>query len=343
MLKTIVKNGEQSQRVAMERGVRLSACYSPIDEEADSFSNRFLKLTAEDSMDDGTQIKLTVTINKQDYTAKFDFAGSGLEVISNCNAPRAVTLSAIIYALRCMIPHEIPLNQGCLQNIRVDFPDNCILNPSPEAAVVGGNVLTSQRVVDVIFRAFGTCAASQGCMNNITFGDETSGYYETVAGGAGAGPNWHGRSAVHTHMTNTRITDPEILERRYPVILQKFVVNRNSGGRGKFTGGDGVIRELLFRKNLVLSVLTERRVFAPYGLNGKNHCPFLRSTLNLNLIACCFQKIGGESGKKGRNTLVRADGRTINLGSKATTTVYPGDLFHLETPGGGGYGKYKEL
>ncbi|XP_048477183.1 5-oxoprolinase-like, partial [Rhincodon typus] len=157
--------------------------------------------------------------------------------------------------------------KGCLAPVKIIIPKGSILDPSVDAAVVGGNVLTSQRVVDVIFKAFEVCAASQGCMNNITFGNERVGYYETVAGGSGAGPHWDGRGGVHTHMTNTRITDPEILEKRYPVILKRFELNRGSGGKGRHPGGDGVIRELLFRERVVLSVLTERRAFCPYGLN----------------------------------------------------------------------------
>ncbi|ODM93006.1 5-oxoprolinase [Orchesella cincta] len=184
-----------------------------------------------------------------------------------------------------------------------------------------GNVLTSQRVVDVILKAFEACAASQGCMNNITFGDNTLGYYETVAGGAGAGPTWEGRSGVHTHMTNTRITDPEILELRYPVLLHHFSLEKHSGGVGKFRGGDGVRREILFRKHMKLSVLTERRVFTPYGL-----------------------KEGGD-GKRGRNLLVKnawrdqSKGKIINLGGKTSVDVEPGDMFTLISPGGGAWGK----
>ncbi|XP_042898773.1 5-oxoprolinase [Parasteatoda tepidariorum] len=272
-------------------------------------------LAASDCMDDGTVINLKIDIDVDKGSAVFDFSGTGYQVYGNCNAPRAVTLSAIIYCLRCMVGHDVPLNQGCLAPVKIVIPEGSILCPSDTAAVVGGNVLTSQRVVDVIFKAFKTCAASQGCMNNITFGDETVGYYETVAGGAGAGPDWHGRSGIHTHMTNTRITDPEILERRYPVILEKFHLNPGTGGKGKFKGGDGVIRKLVFRKDCMLSILTERRVFAPYGLEG------------------------GEDGSKGLNLLIRNDGRTINLGAKNSTTVRAGDSFLLHTPGGGGYGK----
>ncbi|XP_060681659.1 5-oxoprolinase [Hemiscyllium ocellatum] len=273
-----------------------------------------LEVHAEDYMDDGTPIRLKVKINEAEGTAVFDFTGTGHEVFGNCNAPRAITLSALIYCLRCMVGQDIPLNQGCLAPVKIIIPKGSILDPSADAAVVGGNVLTSQRVVDVIFKAFEVCAASQGCMNNITFGNERVGYYETVAGGSGAGPHWDGRGGVHTHMTNTRITDPEILEKRYPVILKRFELNHGSGGQGHHPGGDGVIRELLFRERVVLSVLTERRTFCPYGLNG------------------------GKPGARGLNLLIRADGRTINLGAKTSVTVSAGDTFLLLTPGGGGWG-----
>uniref|UniRef100_A0A3B4APS0 Uncharacterized protein n=1 Tax=Periophthalmus magnuspinnatus TaxID=409849 RepID=A0A3B4APS0_9GOBI len=277
-----------------------------------------LEVEAEDFMDDGSPIRLRVQINEEEGSAVFDFSGTGTEVWGNCNAPRAITLSALIYCLRCMVGQDIPLNQGCLAPIKVIIPPGSILQPSQNAAVVGGNVLTSQRVVDVIFKAFEVCAASQGCMNNISFGSEKVGYYETVAGGAGAGPSWNGRSGVHSHMTNTRITDPEILEKRYPVILEQFSLRPNSGGEGKYLGGDGVIRKLLFRDKVVLSVLTERRSFRPYGLDG------------------------GEDGAAGLNLLQRQDGRLLNLGAKTSVTLEPGDIFCLYTPGGGGYGKGEE-
>uniref|UniRef100_A0A7N5JHP5 5-oxoprolinase, ATP-hydrolysing n=1 Tax=Ailuropoda melanoleuca TaxID=9646 RepID=A0A7N5JHP5_AILME len=273
-----------------------------------------LEVSAEDHMDDGSPIRLRVQINLSQGSAVFDFSGTGPEVFGNLNAPRAITLSALIYCLRCLVGRDIPLNQGCLAPVRVVIPRGSILDPSPEAAVVGGNVLTSQRVVDVILGAFGACAASQGCMNNVTLGNAHMGYYETVAGGAGAGPGWHGRSGVHSHMTNTRITDPEILESRYPVIVRRFELRLGSGGLGRFRGGDGVVRELLFREEALLSVLTERRAFRPYGLHG------------------------GEPGARGLNLLIRKDGRTVNLGGKTSVPVYPGDVFCLHTPGGGGYG-----
>lgn len=180
-------------------------------------------LSAVDYLDDGSPICLKVSITPGNGDATFDFAGTGDEIYGNLNAPRAVTYSAIIYCLRCMLGFDIPLNQGCLIPITITIPRGCLLYPSDEAAVVGGNVLTSQRVTDVVLKAFAACAASSGCMNNITFGDATVGYYETVCGGAGAGPTWEGRSGVHTHMTNTRITDPEALERQYVLVYAFFV------------------------------------------------------------------------------------------------------------------------
>ena len=288
-------------------------------EGEDGAKKRTAVLHAEDFLDDGSPIRLRVEINRASGDAIFDFDGTGAQLLGNLNAPRAVTYSAIIYCLRCMIGHDIPLNQGCLGPVQIKIPQGSLLWPHDEAAVVGGNVLTSQRVVDVVLRAFGSCAASQGCMNNVTFGDESVGYYETVCGGGGAGPGWHGRSGIHSHMTNTRITDPEILERRYPVVLQAFHLRSDTGGAGKWRGGDGVVRELRFLRPLSLSVLTERRVFAPYGMAG------------------------GSPGARGHNYLLRAaTGERISLGSKARLDVATGDVFRLETPGGGGYGKSDE-
>ncbi|RLN20764.1 hypothetical protein BBJ28_00012718 [Nothophytophthora sp. Chile5] len=272
---------------------------------------------AEDFMDDGTKIALQISIDRRSDSAIFDFNGTGAEVFGNVNMPPAVTYSAIIYCLRCLLPGEdLPLNQGCLTPIEVRFPsEGSILNPSANAAVVGGNVLTSQRVTDVILKAFGACAASQGCMNNLTFGSATlGGYYETIAGGAGAGPTWHGRSGIHTHMTNTRITDPEILEKRFPVLLRAFHLREGSGGQGKFQGGDGVVRQLEFLEAMTVSILSERRAFQPYGLAG------------------------GAPGARGLNLLRRRDGRSVNLGGKNTVDVLPGEVLTLFTPGGGGYG-----
>eukprot|EP00118_Oscarella_pearsei_P010258 m.62328 g.62328 ORF g.62328 m.62328 type:complete len:1245 (+) comp35057_c0_seq3:36-3770(+) len=261
-------------------------------------------LSAVDHMDDGSPICLKITIDETEGTALFDFTGTGKEVQGNWNAPRAVAFSAMIYCLRCIVGYDIPLNQGCLHPIKTVIPKGCLLDPSDTAAVIGGNVLTSQRIVDVVFKAFETCAASQGCMNNTTFGDESFGYYETVAGGAGAGPGWNGRSGIHCHMTNTRITDPEILERRYPVVLKQFELNQGSGGNGQYQGGDGVVREILFRKPQTLCILSERRgSFKPYGMHG------------------------GEPGRIGENWVIRKDGSRENLGPKNKAELHAGDSF----------------
>lgn len=269
---------------------------------------------ATEYLDDGSPIALELTIDRNDGSAVFDFTGTGAELWGNLNAPRAVTQSAILYSLRCLVEKEIPLNHGCLIPITLIIPEGCLLDPSPEAAVVGGNVLTSQRVVDVVLKAFGVAAGSQGCMNNFTFGNDRFGYYETIGGGAGAGPDWNGQSGVHTHMTNTRITDPEILERRYPVLLREFSIRQSSGGRGQFSGGDGLVRELEFLEPLNVAILSERRVFAPYGLAG------------------------GQPGKTGKNIFIRKNGRTLNLGGKNEIRARPGDRIRILTPGGGGFG-----
>jgi 5-oxoprolinase (ATP-hydrolysing) len=274
---------------------------------------------AVDHLDDGSPIRLRLTIDRRDGSAIFDFSGTGPELWGNLNAPKAVTRSALLYSLRCLVEKDIPLNHGCLIPVRLIIPPGSLLDPSPEAAVVGGNVLTSQRVVDVVLRAFGVTAASQGCMNNLCFGNEGFGYYETIGGGAGAGPSWHGQAGVHTHMTNTRITDPEILERRYPVLVREFALRRGSGGNGKYQGGDGLIRELEFLEPLQVSILSERRVFAPYGLNG------------------------GGDGKQGENIFIRNNGRRLNLGGKNTIQAEVGDRLRICTPGGGGWGEDLKL
>ncbi len=274
-----------------------------------------VEIRAEDYLDDGTRICLALRIDPASGDAEFDFSGTGLQVWGNTNAPLAVTRSAILYCLRSLIKEELPLNHGVLRPIRIRVEPGSLLNPDPEAAVVGGNVLTSQRLVDVILKAFGAAAASQGCMNNFTFGNAEFGYYETIGGGAGAGPGWSGQSGVHVHMTNTRITDPEILERRYPVLLRRFSLRSGSGGEGRYRGGDGLVREIEFLAPLDVAILSERRVFAPYGMAG------------------------GGPGARGRNTFIRADGRIINLGGKNEISAAPGDVIRIETPGGGGWGR----
>eukprot|EP01127_Copromyxa_protea_P008382 TRINITY_DN1923_c0_g1_i3.p1 TRINITY_DN1923_c0_g1~~TRINITY_DN1923_c0_g1_i3.p1 ORF type:complete len:299 (-),score=69.68 TRINITY_DN1923_c0_g1_i3:96-992(-) len=277
-------------------------------------------LEAVDWMDDGLQVKLKVQIDKETGDAVFDFTGTSPEFYGNLNAPEAVTSSAVIYSLRCLVADNIPLNDGCMLPVKIIIPKGSFLSPSDTAGVVGGNVLTSQRVTDVILTAFGAQACSQGCMNNFTFGgDGCPSYYETIAGGNGAGPTWNGTDATQCHMTNTRITDPEILERRFPVVLEEFSIRRGSGGKGKFNGGNGVTRRVKFLRKMTFSILSERRSLAPRGYAG------------------------GEDGQKGLNLWIRNPGtpeeRIIHFGSKNSTVASPGDVFVIATPGGGGYGQ----
>ncbi|KAH6899929.1 Hydantoinase B/oxoprolinase-domain-containing protein [Thelonectria olida] len=308
------------------------------------------ELSAVDHMDDGSPIQLKITIDPENGEAEFDFEGTGPEVYGNINAPQAITYSAIIYCLRCLISEDIPLNQGCLKPIHVKIPPKSILSPSPGAAVVGGNVLTSQRITDVIFKAFQACAASQGDCNNLTFGFGGNqsgkqavkgfGYYETIAGGSGAGPDWEGTSGVHVHMTNTRITDSEIFERRYPVILREFSIRPNSGGQGQHRGGDGVIRDIEFRIPLQVSILSERRVYHPYGLNGGED-----GECGLNLWVRKVEKTNWEASLKrfhnkddAGETETEYEERHINLGAKNSAAMKAGDRIIVCTPGGGGWG-----
>jgi N-methylhydantoinase B/oxoprolinase/acetone carboxylase alpha subunit len=218
-----------------------------------------------------------------------------------------------LYVFRCLVNERIPLNDGCIEPIRIIIPEKCIINPTAGRAVVGGNVETSQRVVDVLLGALGIAAASQGTMNNLTFGDETFGYYETICGGAGAAENYHGASGVHTHMTNTRITDPEILETRHPVRLLRFSLRPNSGGNGRWRGGDGVIRHFKFLKALKISLLSQRRRIAPFGFAG------------------------GEAGKVGENVRRLIDGTQIQLEGNTSYHAEAGEELMICTPGGGGW------
>lgn len=277
-----------------------------------------------DHLDDGSKIAVTLTIDKDPTSAKplvVDFTGTSPVLAGNLNANRAIVTSAVLYVLRCLLAEEIPLNQGVLAPVEIRLPE-CLLNPPVHsdakdcAAVVGGNVETSQRVVDVLLGAFGIAAASQGTMNNFLFGDKSFGYYETICGGSGATADGPGADAVHTHMTNTRITDPEVLESRFPVRVKRFAIREGSGGRGRHNGGDGVVREIEFLKPVTVSLVTQRRGdYVPYGADG------------------------GESGAKGKSILIRADGSQRELPGIAEVAANAGDAIRIETPGGGGWGK----
>ncbi len=260
-----------------------------------------------DAMDDGAPVAVKIEVDAG--RLRIDFTGTGAEDPGNLNAPRAVTVSALLYVLRLLAGRSMPLNSGCLRAVDLVIPPGTLLSPGPGRAVAAGNVETSQRVVDVLLGALGLAAASQGTMNNLTFGDATFGYYETLGGGAGACPGHPGRSGVHTHMTNTRITDPELLEARFPVRLWRFGLRRGSGGAGTWAGGDGLVRELEFLRPMEMAILSERRVRAPFGLQG------------------------GAAGATGRNLL---DERP--LPGRATLAVGAGQRLRIETPGGGGFG-----
>ena len=274
--------------------------------------------TFTDHLDDGSPIRVTISIRND--TAHLDFAGTGPVLPGNLNANRAIVTAAVLYVLRCLIDEPIPLNQGVLAPVRITLPE-CLLNPPDRgeaqacAAVAAGNVETSQRIVDVLLGAFGLAAASQGTMNNLLFGNHSFGYYETLCGGSGATSSGPGADAVQTHMTNTRLTDPEVLEQRFPVRVKRFAIRHQSGGDGRHRGGNGVVRELEFLDDLEVALLSQRRAaFAPYGLQG------------------------GEPGKKGRNILRPRRGASQELKGLASFHVAAGDILVVKTPGGGGFG-----
>ncbi|PLZ98849.1 5-oxoprolinase, partial [Fischerella thermalis CCMEE 5196] len=266
-------------------------------------------------MDDGARIQIKVTINREKRSATIDFTGTSRQLNTNFNAPKAVTQAAVLYVFRTLVDDSIPLNAGCLKPLEIIIPEGCMLNPTYPAAVVAGNVETSQTIVDALYGALGVMAASQGTMNNFTFGNDRYQYYETICGGSGAGTNFDGTHAVHTHMTNSRLTDPEVLETRYPVLVESFSLRPDSGGKGKHSGGNGVIRRIKFLEAMTANILSGHRVIPPFGLNG------------------------GEAGQVGRNWIQRQDGTQENLNSTATVQMQPGDVFVIETPGGGGFGK----
>jgi N-methylhydantoinase B len=266
-------------------------------------------------MDNKAQIQVKVNIDRENRSATIDFTGTSKQLNSNFNAPKAVTQAAVLYVFRTLVDDNIPLNAGCLKPLEIIIPEGCMLNPTYPAAVVAGNVETSQTIVDALYGALGVMAASQGTMNNFTFGNERYQYYETICGGSGAGANFDGTDAVQTHMTNSRLTDPEVLETRYPVQVENFCLRPHSGGKGKHCGGNGVTRRIRFLEPMTANILSNHRFVAPFGLNG------------------------GEAGLVGRNWIERQDGTQEILEFPATVEMKPGDVFVIETPGGGGFGK----
>lgn len=265
-------------------------------------------------MDCGATIQAQVTLNPDDHIAIIDFTGTSSQQPNNFNAPLAVCKAAVLYIFRTLVNTPIPLNAGCLKPLEIRIPQGCLLNPTYPAAVVAGNVETSQAVTDALYAALNVLAASQGTMNNFTFGNQQYQYYETICGGSGAGPGFAGTDAIQTHMTNSRLTDPEVLELRFPVLVEEFSIRADSGGKGQYDGGNGVIRRIQFREAMIANILSGRRQVKPFGLAG------------------------GESGQTGQTQVIRSDGRTLELGATDTVEVDAGDAITILTPGGGGYG-----
>jgi 5-oxoprolinase (ATP-hydrolysing) len=266
-------------------------------------------------LDGGERIAVEIAIDSARRAATIDFRGTSPMSAGNFNAPPSIVRAAVLYVFRTLVHDDIPLNAGCLKPLTILLPEPSLLCPSYPAAVVAGNVETSQCITDALLGALDACAAAQGTMNNFTFGNARHQYYETICGGAGAGPDFPGASAVHTHMTNSRLTDVEILETRYPVRVRRFAIRRGSGGAGAQRGGDGVVREIEFLESMHAAILANRRRVAPFGLHG------------------------GEPGLCGRNYVVRTNGAVEPLAATAAVDVAAGDRFVIETPGGGGYGR----
>ncbi len=267
-------------------------------------------------MDDGSEICVKITIDHENRSACVDFTGTSPQQATNLNAPLAIGKAVVLYVFRTLVEDDIPLNAGCLKPIEIVIPEGCLLNPRYPAAVVAGNVETSSAIANTLYGALGVMAASQGTMNNFTFGNEQHQYYETICGGSGAGAEFDGTDAVQTHMTNSRLTDPEVLEWRFPVLVEEFAIRPDSGGKGKHQGGNGVIRRIKFTEAMTAAILSGHRVIPPFGSSG------------------------GEPGATGRNYVVRSDGKIELLPSIAQVQMYPGDVFTIETPGGGGYGSH---
>jgi 5-oxoprolinase (ATP-hydrolysing) len=270
-------------------------------------------------MDNGATIRVAIRIDRERREATIDFSGtSPQQANNNYNAPSSVTRAAVLYVFRTLVEGEIPMNAGCFKPLHLIIPPGSMLSPTYPAAVVAGNVETSQVVTDCLYGALGVLAASQGTMNNFTFGDDEHQYYETISGGSGAGPGFDGTDAVQTHMTNSRLTDPEVLEWRFPVRLESFRIRRGSAGAGRYRGGNGVERRILFLKPMTAVLLANNRVTAPFGVAG------------------------GGSGAVGRNWLERNDGSVEEFGATHMTAMQADDVFVIQTPGGGGFGEPEE-
>jgi 5-oxoprolinase (ATP-hydrolysing) len=262
-------------------------------------------------LDNGAHIRVAIRVNAKERSAVIDFTGTSPQQANNFNAPRAVCMAAVLYVFRTLVDDDIPLNAGCLKPLQVVIPPGSMLNPDPPASVVAGNVETSMCITNALYGALGVMAASQCTMNNFTFGNERHQYYETISGGTGAGDGFDGTSVVQAHMTNSRLTDPEVLEFRFPVRLDSYVIREGSGGAGRWTGGNGGIRRVRFLEPMTASILS----------NGRKHG--------------AFGMAGGSPGQVGINRVVRADGRVETLDHIGSAQMQPGDVFEIHTPGGG--------
>ena len=314
------KGAQELRRMVAQFGLGVVEAYmrhvqDNAEESVRRVIGRLTDATFEQKMDDGSLIKVSVTVDAGTRSAKIDFTGTSPTLATNLNAPFAVARAAVLYVFRCMVDDDIPLNEGCLKPLEIVIPEGSMLAPRYPAAVVGGNVETSQAVTDALFGAFGVMASAQGTMNNLTFGNARYQYYETICGGAGAGADFDGADAVHTHMTNSRLTDPEVLEWRFPVILEEFSIRRGSGGKGRHRGGDGAVRAIRFREKMTASILSTHRIVPPFGLDG------------------------GEAAACGENLIRRADGRIETLAGSDQVELDAGDTIVIRTPGGGGFGE----
>jgi 5-oxoprolinase (ATP-hydrolysing) len=322
-LAACVRGADSLAATAREYGPQVVAAYmdhvlANAEESVRRLLDRLSDGEFDYAMDNGASVRIAIRIDKKSRSATFDFTGTSAQRPDNFNAPYSIVRAASLYVVRTLIDDAIPMNDGCLRPIRIVVPQGSMLSPVYPAAVVAGNVETSQVVTDALFAATGRLAPSQGTMNNFTFGNDRHQYYETIAGGSGAGPDHDGTDAVQTHMTNSRLTDPEILEVRLPVRLERFAIRRGSGGEGKHRGGDGVVREITFLEPMRANMLANRRRVPPGGLAG------------------------GSDALPGRNWVERVDGSRVDLGATGAADMQPGDRFIVETPGGGGFGSVEE-
>ncbi|MET4806693.1 hydantoinase B/oxoprolinase family protein [Limibacillus sp. MBR-115] len=325
----------QAQIAANEKGVQelrkmvdhfgldvVIAYMGHVQDNAEEQVRRVLDVLTDGSftcpMDDGNQVAVDITIDKKARRATIDFSRTSGQLTSNFNAPSAVCRAATLYVFRTLVEDEIPMNEGCLKPLDLIIPEGSMLNPRYPAAVVAGNVETSQIITDTLYGALGVLAAAQGTMNNITFGNKRYQYYETIAGGSGAGPDFDGCDGVHTHMTNSRLTDPEVLEFRFPILLESFEIRRGSGGKGRHRGGDGTLRRLRFLEDMTVAILSSHRLIEPFGVAG------------------------GENGQCGKNWVERADGTIHPMSGTDRTEMKPGDVFVVQSPTGGGFGPVSE-